>query len=64
MENFLLVIFGKIPCIIVKYHKIIINVCLFKENVFTIKSWCKTNFGIEENTLNTQFNIPEDLDYI
>ncbi|XP_011404347.1 PREDICTED: meiotic nuclear division protein 1 homolog [Amphimedon queenslandica] len=34
------------------------------ENVFTIKSWCKNKFGTEESTLNSLFNIPEELDYI
>ncbi|XP_063610805.1 meiotic nuclear division protein 1 homolog [Penaeus indicus] len=34
------------------------------DNIFAIKSWCKTKFFIEEGTLNKQFGIPEELDYI
>lgn len=34
------------------------------DNVFAIKSWCKNKFFIEESTLNKQFEIPEDLDYL
>ncbi|KAK8731578.1 hypothetical protein OTU49_007376 [Cherax quadricarinatus] len=34
------------------------------ENIFSIKSWCKNKFFIEEEVLNKQFNIPEELDYI
>lgn len=34
------------------------------DNIFAIKSWCKNKFFIEEATLNKQFEIPEDLDYI
>lgn len=34
------------------------------DNIFAIKSWCKNKFFIEESTLNKQFEIPEDLDYI
>ena len=36
----------------------------FIENVFTMKSWCKNQFGIEENIMDQQFGIPEDLDFI
>lgn len=34
------------------------------DNIFTIKSWCKKKFMIEDKILNKQFGIPEDLDYI
>lgn len=34
------------------------------DNIFSIKSWCKNKFYIEEDVLNKQFNIPEELDYI
>ena len=34
------------------------------DNVFSIKSWCKKKFNIEEKTLNKQFGIPEEFDYI
>lgn len=34
------------------------------DNIFSIKSWCKNKFFIEEEVLNKQFDIPEDLDYI
>lgn len=34
------------------------------DNIFSIKSWCKNKFFIEEAVLNKQFEIPEDLDYL
>ncbi|KAL1465195.1 hypothetical protein WDU94_004784 [Cyamophila willieti] len=34
------------------------------DNVFSIKSWCKNKFGLEESALNKHFGIPEELDYI
>lgn len=34
------------------------------DNVFSIKSWCKKKFSIEESSINKNFNIPEELDYI
>ncbi|XP_011646948.1 meiotic nuclear division protein 1 homolog [Pogonomyrmex barbatus] len=33
------------------------------DNIFAIQSWCKNKFGVSEQDLNKQFNIPEDLDY-
>ncbi|XP_015596725.1 meiotic nuclear division protein 1 homolog [Cephus cinctus] len=33
------------------------------DNIFALQSWCKRKFDIAEETLNKQFNIPEDLDY-
>ncbi|XP_022190233.2 meiotic nuclear division protein 1 homolog [Nilaparvata lugens] len=34
------------------------------ENIILTKSWCKNKFGIDEKTLDKQFSIPEDFDYI
>ncbi|CAJ0593983.1 unnamed protein product [Cylicocyclus nassatus] len=34
------------------------------DNIFTIKKWCKSKFGMDESVLNKQFEIPEELDYI
>ncbi|XP_076337784.1 meiotic nuclear division protein 1 homolog isoform X1 [Tachypleus tridentatus] len=34
------------------------------DNIFSIKSWCKKKFFIEESVLNKQFCIPEELDYV
>nr|CDJ83210.1 Meiotic nuclear division protein 1 domain containing protein [Haemonchus contortus] len=34
------------------------------DNIFSIKKWCKTKFGMDEKVLNQQFEIPEDLDYV
>lgn len=34
------------------------------DNIFAVKSWCKNKFFIEEATLNKQFGIPEELDYL
>ena len=34
------------------------------DNIFSIKSWCKQRFSFEESTLDKQFGIPEDLDYV
>ncbi|KAA0203872.1 hypothetical protein HAZT_HAZT002682 [Hyalella azteca] len=34
------------------------------DNIFTIKSWCKNKFFIEDDVINKQFGIPEDLDYV
>uniref|UniRef100_A0A2P2HYM8 Meiotic nuclear division protein 1 homolog n=1 Tax=Hirondellea gigas TaxID=1518452 RepID=A0A2P2HYM8_9CRUS len=34
------------------------------DNIFSIKSWCKNKFYIEEDVINKQFNIPEELEYI
>ncbi|KAL1460305.1 hypothetical protein MTO96_043367, partial [Rhipicephalus appendiculatus] len=33
-------------------------------NIFSIKSWVKNKFFIEESVLNKQFGIPEELDYV
>ncbi|XP_076244366.1 meiotic nuclear division protein 1 homolog isoform X2 [Calliopsis andreniformis] len=33
------------------------------DNIFAIQTWCKTKFDIPEESLNKQFNIPDDLDY-
>ncbi|CAD5119385.1 DgyrCDS7999 [Dimorphilus gyrociliatus] len=34
------------------------------ENLFTIKSYITNRFNIEEGTINKQFGIPSDLDYV
>ncbi|KAF7989394.1 hypothetical protein HCN44_008068 [Aphidius gifuensis] len=37
---------------------------VWTDNIFAIQSWCKNKFDINEETLNKQFRIPEDLDYV
>lgn len=34
------------------------------DNVFSIKSWCKRKFSLEEKVIDKQFGIPEDFDYV
>ena len=34
------------------------------DNICSIKSWCKTKFGVEEEKLDQQFEIPDGLDYV
>ncbi|WKX91482.1 hypothetical protein Q1695_009932 [Nippostrongylus brasiliensis] len=34
------------------------------DNIFSIKKWCRTKFGMDEKMLDKQFEIPEDLDYV
>uniref|UniRef100_A0A1B6M0L2 Meiotic nuclear division protein 1 homolog n=1 Tax=Graphocephala atropunctata TaxID=36148 RepID=A0A1B6M0L2_9HEMI len=34
------------------------------DNIFSLKSWCKNKFNIEEDKLNKSFGIPVDLDYL
>ncbi|XP_062506671.1 meiotic nuclear division protein 1 homolog [Corticium candelabrum] len=34
------------------------------DNVFSLKSWCKNKFGIEESAIDKNFGIPSDLDYV
>ena len=34
------------------------------ENVFSMKSWCKGKFSVEESELDKQFGIPDDFDYV
>ncbi|KAK7069723.1 Meiotic nuclear division protein 1 [Halocaridina rubra] len=34
------------------------------DNIYAVKSWCNKKFFIEEATINKQFGIPEDLDYM
>ena len=36
----------------------------FADNVFSVKSWCKSKFGLEDSAIDRQFSIPEDFDYI
>ncbi|KIH44530.1 Mnd1 family protein [Ancylostoma duodenale] len=37
---------------------------LILDNILSIKKWCKSKFGMDENMLDQQFEIPVDLDYI
>lgn len=34
------------------------------DNIFTIKSWCNKKFGVEQKSIDKNFGIPEDFDYI
>ena len=34
------------------------------DNLFAVKSWCQKKFNIDGKTLDKQFGIPEDFDYI
>jgi hypothetical protein len=34
------------------------------ENIFSLKSWMKNKFRVDEAALDKQFEIPSDLDYI
>ena len=34
------------------------------ENIFSLKSWMKNKFRVEEKVIDQQFEIPSDLDYI
>lgn len=34
------------------------------DNLFAIKSWCNKKFNIDSKTLDKQFGIPEDFDYL
>jgi hypothetical protein len=34
------------------------------ENIFNLKSWLKNKYQVEEKVLDSQFEIPDDLDYI
>lgn len=34
------------------------------DNIFAVKSWIKNKFNFDEATINKQFSIPEDLDYV
>ncbi|XP_039304196.1 meiotic nuclear division protein 1 homolog [Solenopsis invicta] len=45
----------------VQRYKDVANI--WTDNIFSLQSWCKNKFGISEQALNKQFNIPEDLDY-
>ncbi len=40
------------------------NPIFHTDNVFSVKSWCKNRFGMEESSMDKQFGIPEDFDYI
>lgn len=34
------------------------------DNVFSVKSWCKNKFGLEDSAIDKQFSIPDDFDYV
>jgi hypothetical protein len=34
------------------------------ENIFSLKSWLKNKFRIQEELIDKQFEIPSDLDYV
>ena len=34
------------------------------ENIYSLRSWLKNKFRIDESTIDKQFEIPSDLDYI
>lgn len=34
------------------------------ENIFSLKSWLTNKFKVDQRTVNKQFEIPEDLDYV
>uniref|UniRef100_A0A1Q3FA87 Meiotic nuclear division protein 1 homolog n=1 Tax=Culex tarsalis TaxID=7177 RepID=A0A1Q3FA87_CULTA len=34
------------------------------DNIFSIKSWCRNRFNIEEKAIDKQFQIPPDMDYL
>ncbi|XP_066140524.1 meiotic nuclear division protein 1 homolog [Euwallacea fornicatus] len=34
------------------------------DNIFAVKTWCKKKFFMDDKTLDKQFGIPEDLDYV
>ena len=35
---------------------------LHTDNVFSVKSWCKNRFGMEESSMDKQFGIPDIID--
>ena len=34
------------------------------DNIFSVQSWCKIKFGIDNKTMCQNFGIPDELDYI
>jgi len=34
------------------------------DNIFSLRSYCSSNFNIDADTFNKSFEIPEDLDYV
>ncbi|XP_050427152.1 meiotic nuclear division protein 1 homolog [Adelges cooleyi] len=34
------------------------------DNIYSVKSWCRKKFFIEDSTMDKQFGIPSDLDYL
>jgi len=55
----------------IEYEQMKKNIIVAKEagnrwtdNIFSVKSWCKKKFFIEDSVIDKQFGIPEDLDYM
>ncbi|XP_050525906.1 meiotic nuclear division protein 1 homolog isoform X2 [Daktulosphaira vitifoliae] len=53
------------------FEKMLKNIDIAKEagnrwtdNIYSVKSWCRKKFFIEDSMMNKQFGISEDLDYI
>ena len=42
----------------------IISANRWTDNIYSVLSWCKRKFNIEEQKLEKTFEIPDDLDYI
>ncbi len=39
--------------------------CMYcADNIFAIKSWIKNKFNFDDETLNKQFGLPDELDYV
>jgi hypothetical protein len=34
------------------------------DNILTLRKWCSEKFGIEEESFNSSFGVPDDLDYV
>jgi Leucine zipper with capping helix domain len=41
-----------------------ISINMWTENIFTLQSYCANKFNIARSDFNTQFGIPEELDYV
>ena len=55
---------GKMLIVNLMYLNVNFIFYLTSDNVFSIKSWCKNKFMLDEEVINKQFDIPEDLDYM
>ncbi|XP_071945215.1 meiotic nuclear division protein 1 homolog [Antedon mediterranea] len=53
-----------IECLKKESHTALEAANRWTDNIFSIQSWCRNKFAIETKTLNKQFGIPEDFDYI